>query len=1145
VDVWTAALTAPEAAQLYNGGTVLTSNYPDSGTESEGDWGDMVAGWHLTESSYADSTFTDFVSGDAYPGSPFGSWTWTAATPDPSVATYSFDTTSDNLGVNNFTATLNTSEDDDFGGATSAAAPVIVIGTTLPSEDDVTPADDIPSAGTPSPLTDGSNVLSIAAAGLTYVSGANGMPIVSYDASISTTYEYESLSSVTATLKLGGDTVGESFYAASDLTGDLSGDAEDGIFRFAVKYGENMESPPTALNTGQYSFTIDIAEMYGGDLSPTPSGYTVTQDVVNWTSSPFGASWNLDGLDQLAIDGSGNVLLFESDGTMAYYADSDGTYSSPASGPFAFTALAYSDGQYVLKGASGVEEVFNSTGELHYVIDNDDNTVTYNWSDEKLGSMVAANGNTTTFDYSGTLIESWTDFDDRTTALTYNEDDELTSITLPPPGDSEVQPVYNFADAADGGPMTSYINADGSQTLYAYRPADGTLETVTNPDFSTVTYQAAQALQFGTEDSGTPGSEDNPAYLVPSTTVRGVVTDEAGAPTICTFDAFADQTSVEDAAGDISVSTFNTYALVTAVIPPPVDNNGTLDNPATYYSYWTIGDAATNELETETAPDGSTQNWTYETYTTYGGPDEVVEYYENAVGDYTYYTYDTSGSPYVTADLIKTEQSATGSYEDDDGQSTNPQTIDDTTDPITTDVYTQSGGGTVAGLISSETNPDGFVSAFSYNTAGEQTAAYQGQTITSQEGNLGYTEGGDSSTWTFTDLAPNAAGSFEIYASASFGGSYSVEGIPPYGSDTSISLGASVGPPTSTLGSDWIDLGSALLPSGDTGISVTITGGESFPNRITLLEQTSTTVYNTAQDPVASWDAMGNLVATTFDGLDRPVGTASGQTLAAASNEATFQYLPQSPGMTRTYVIYGIGATPSDYFSFADTEHSPLTDAFDYSGASAASLLGSGWYEIGTVTLAAGDASSWLTVEFTGESGTYSHFTLLEQTGTTFYDPMNDVLEQSDGLNHVAVTSFNEVEEPVAAAQGQILPVSDGSVTLNNLPLAPGQPRTFEFYVNAEPDTSDPLSLTDTDDASIDPNEYFNGTPNTPLGSILGSGWYALETIVLPASDTSSSITLSIDRGTLVCLVQQTSTATYTGTGMTTDATDGDGNTTS
>ncbi len=66
----------------------------------------------------------------------------------------------------------------------------------------------------------------------------------------------------------------------------------------------------------------------------------------------------------------------------------------------------------------------------------------------------------------------------------------------------------------------------------------------------------------------------------------------------------------------------------------------------------------------------------------------------------------------------------------------------------------------------STTNPDGDVTAYSYDTAGNPTATYQGQTIAMA-----------SNSAAFNNLAPGAARTYDLYAysTTTLSGTYTVE----------------------------------------------------------------------------------------------------------------------------------------------------------------------------------------------------------------------------------------------------------------------------------------------------------------------------------------------------------------------------------
>ena len=209
------------------------------------------------------------------------------------------------------------------------------------------------------------------------------------------------------------------------------------------------------------------------------------------------------------------------------------------------------------------------------------------------------------------------------------------------------------------------------------------------------------------------------AYLTPTSTLAATSTDESGNPTTYTLDRFGNPLTVTDALGNVTTYTCNANEQVTEIEQPAVSNGGVMTQPTTHYTYTFSPSTGLLTNEVETDPDGSTQSWVYTTYNTYGGNNVVPTEYTNGDGDETVYTYSTS-----TGDLLQSEQYANGTYSDNTGQNT---AIGG--DPITSYVYTPyvNGSSTPGGLVSSTTNPDGDVTAYSYDPAGNPTAAYQGQ----------------------------------------------------------------------------------------------------------------------------------------------------------------------------------------------------------------------------------------------------------------------------------------------------------------------------------------------------------------------------------------------------------------------------------
>ena len=191
---------------------------------------------------------------------------------------------------------------------------------------------------------------------LQYVSNSMGNATVSIDAELPATDPtyYDALTGVAVTVELNNNPSWKNTVYYAVPTGFDSG----ADYRFTVPIDDG-------LTTGTYSYSMTFKAYSADDTSGTDitsldtSG---TTNVLNWSQSPFGAGWNLDGLDQLVIDGTAGVTYVRSDGTMGFFAGS-GPYTPPA-GPFAFMNLVRTTfgtsntPVYELTGTDGTMEVF-------------------------------------------------------------------------------------------------------------------------------------------------------------------------------------------------------------------------------------------------------------------------------------------------------------------------------------------------------------------------------------------------------------------------------------------------------------------------------------------------------------------------------------------------------------------------------------------------------------------------------------------------------------------------------------------------------------------------------------------------------------------------------------------------------------------
>ena len=151
---------------------------------------------------------------------------------------------------------------------------------------------------------------------------------------------------------------------------------------------------------------------------------------------------------------------------------------------------------FLLTGTDGAEEIFNSFGQLYEVKDAAGNTTTYTYVSNTgpVNTIDGPSGQTTTFNYpSGPLSSIVYQASSNAAQLTTGigiSGGQLMSVTEPNPGVmGETQPVTNFTYYPGTDSLETKEDPDLNTTTYSYR-YDGTLQTVANPDGSTLGYQS-------------------------------------------------------------------------------------------------------------------------------------------------------------------------------------------------------------------------------------------------------------------------------------------------------------------------------------------------------------------------------------------------------------------------------------------------------------------------------------------------------------------------------------------------------------------------------------------------------------------------------------------------------------------------------
>jgi RHS repeat-associated protein len=292
---------------------------------------------------------------------------------------------------------------------------------------------------------------------------------------------------VTAQLTLNGN-AGQLFYYSTSGSSALNpGD----IMEIA------LQGDATALSTGRYSYQIVVTPTGG-----TPTTYSGNVNLINSSSSPFGAGWSLDTLQRI-WSVTGGALLELPGGYSLWFANGQtaGTFQTPAGDTSTLTQNTVNNTyQRLLKDGTTIN--FDANGRQTSLVDRNNNTTTFSYDGSgKLTAITDFNNLATTFTYSGSQVTAITDPANRTTTLAYTGA-KLTTVTDP----DNAGWSYGY-DAATR--LTSLTDARSNPTTFTYNFA-GRVSTVTRPDTTTEQLTAMQMQGLVPNGSGTQGSPATP-----------------------------------------------------------------------------------------------------------------------------------------------------------------------------------------------------------------------------------------------------------------------------------------------------------------------------------------------------------------------------------------------------------------------------------------------------------------------------------------------------------------------------------------------------------------------------------------------------------------------------------------------------------
>ncbi|MFI0849696.1 RHS repeat-associated core domain-containing protein, partial [Mesorhizobium sp. IMUNJ 23232] len=255
----------------------------------------------------------------------------------------------------------------------------------------------------------------------------------------------------------------------------------------------------------------------------------------------FGDGWSSNFDISAVTDTKGNVVIAAPGALRSFTLNADGTFSANNG---AFGSLALVAGAYVLTETDGSTAQFRADGRLAAMTDANGNTVTANWSvANQLIGVSSSTGQSLIFTYNGQgRVATATDSEGQVTTYTYD---------------------------ASGAHLLSVTTAAGT-TAYAYKAAPG---TPSDSALISITYQDGthHFFEYGTNGRLTAEFDDGNADKVTynhGTPGKVVVTDALGHETTLFYDSDGNIARVLDANAHATNLSYDDFGNLTKVVTP-------------------------------------------------------------------------------------------------------------------------------------------------------------------------------------------------------------------------------------------------------------------------------------------------------------------------------------------------------------------------------------------------------------------------------------------------------------------------------------------------------------------------------------------------------------------------------------------------
>jgi len=327
--------------------------------------------------------------------------------------------------------------------------------------------------------------------------------------------------------------------------------------RMAVQF-DTATSPAT----GGSPYTLIITSYWDGTTQQAQIPIHVLVD--NERASPYGAGWNIAGLEHLTVAGD-SVLIVDGTGAMSIFrrqgcSASTCTYLSP-SGDFSTLTSPVTVGvdsvAYSRRAPDGTTVYFTQDGREKYVQNRFGTRTTYGYDTaNRLATITDPVGQITTIHYNAAgKLDYIEDPMGRQTLITVNAAGDLTQIR-DAVGGVPLQATYDSRHR-----LKTLTDRAGHTSDIAY-DAVGKVASMTLPTITVDGQPARPVVQYGSlakavlPASGV-GTSASPAPGVDTSSVRASVTDPRGNTTHFVLNRFGQATLIEEPLGRVSLASYD------------------------------------------------------------------------------------------------------------------------------------------------------------------------------------------------------------------------------------------------------------------------------------------------------------------------------------------------------------------------------------------------------------------------------------------------------------------------------------------------------------------------------------------------------------------------------------------------------------